>query len=306
MNGGGAAQLRAGRESTRHPLCRSLHSCRRTGCHHCAKEPGADTEMSRSLPSPDLFDRIYLQDLVYQADCWKLCGDAHCCSFARYKKRFRFFGGGAPKQELILLPGEFEYLEARGWTAQFHGFERRTRVYEFGPGRLLYDTVTSARPGCACDHETRTTVCRLYPMLPVLGPDGALAAVEPLGLYEELEHLDGLESACRLDSLPFPQINVYLELAALLGSDPVLCFHLAAYRLAKRNLANGLRDARDRTGKSAFALFETALLRRRLFDHETLRAELAELWRRFEETRGSEFALAMDGIPHAEELQENS
>jgi hypothetical protein len=258
------------------------------------------------MPDPTVsrepFEQIYSLDLVFEPDCWRLCGDAHCCSFARHKARFRLLkGDGKPAQELPLLPGEFEFLEAQGWSAQFHEFERRTLVYDFGPGRVLYDTVTSARPGCACDHDTRTAVCRLYPLLPVFAADGRIVATEPLGVYEELELLDGLEPACRLSSLPFPQLNLYLELANAIGASPVLRFHLMAYRLAKRHLADRIGAAREETGRSAFSLFETAFLRRRLFDHDALKGELVSLWDEFLALSGPSFAEAMEGLPKAGE-----
>lgn len=237
-----------------------------------------------------VFAEAYAIDLVYQPGCWQLCGDAHCCSFARHKARFRMLGGGhRPAQELPLLPGEFEFLESRGWTSQFHEYERQVLNYDFGPGQVSYETVTSARPGCACDHETRTTVCRLYPLLPVYAEDGALAGVEPLGLYEELEILDGLEPACRLEALPFPQLGLFIALARTLAREPALRFHLMAYRLAKRHVAARVGKSREETGKSAFSLFEIALLRRRLFDHDSLKAELAALWETFAARHGANF-----------------
>jgi len=237
-----------------------------------------------------VFERVYSLDLVYEPDCWRLCGDAHCCSFARHKARFRLLGtGDRPAQELPLLPGEFDFLESRGWVSQFHDYERKTVRYDFGPGAVTLDTVTSARPGCACDHATRTTVCRLYPLLPVYEAGGALAGTEPLGLYEELEILDGLEPACRIAALPFGQLNLYLELTRLLGDDPALRFHLMAYRLVKRHIAERLGSARATSGKSAFSLFESGFLRRRLLDHPQIKAELAALWEDFASRHGPAF-----------------
>jgi len=254
--------------------------------------------MSDQITSSRPFDRIYSVDLVYQPDCWKLCGDAHCCSFSRHKARFKLLkGDGKPAQELPLLPGEFDFLSERGWTAQFRNVTRRTVVYCFGPGRVVYDTITSDRPGCACDHDTRTTVCRLYPLLPVFATDGRLLGTEPLGLYEELERIDGLEPACRLETLPFPQLNLYLELANAIASDPVLLFHTMAYRIVKHHVAARLEAARGETGSSSFSLFERALLRRKIFDHEAIKAELAILWAVFAERHGTAFLKAMEALP---------
>lgn len=266
-------------------------------------------EAPRAAAGPDLsrvFAAIYDTDLVYRPGCWTLCGDAHCCSFRRHKARFRLMArdGG---QELPLLPGEFDFLAARGWTAQFEPYERERRVHDFGPARLVVDRLTSRRPGgCACDHATRTTVCRLYPLLPVLGPDGGLVATERLGLYEELEALDGADPACRVDALPFDQLALFLRIAGAIGGEPILAFHLEAYRLAKRHVASRLADAVRPPGgdptappRSAFQAFEAAFLRRRLVDAEVLDAELAALWARFRDRHGRGFTEPLETLTAA-------
>ena len=62
-----------------------------------------------SLRFESVFETIYSTDLVYAPDCWKLCGDAHCCNFMRYKSKMSILGKNL-FQELPLLPGEFEFL----------------------------------------------------------------------------------------------------------------------------------------------------------------------------------------------------
>jgi hypothetical protein len=250
-----------------------------------------------------LYEAIYSTDLVYRAGCWSLCGDAHCCSFRRHKARFRLMArdGG---QELPLLPGEFEFLESRGWTRQFEPFARERTVHDFGPARLVVDRVTSRREGgCACDHGTRTTVCRLYPLLPVLGYDGGLIGTERLGLYEELEALDGAEPACRIDALPFDQLGLFLRIAGLIGGEPVLAFHLEAYRIAKRHVTARLGASLQAPGgdgtaprRSAFQAFEGAYLRSKLVDRPALDAELAALWQRLRERHGTAFTERLEAL----------
>ncbi len=264
--------------------------------------PQLDAPQAAAALAP-VFDALYDTDLVYRSGCWTLCGDAHCCSFRRHKARFRLMARDAG-QELPLLPGEFDYLAARGWTRQFEPFERERTVHDFGPARLVVDRVTSRREGgCACDHGTRTTVCRLYPLLPVLGPDGGLVATERLGLYEELEALDGAEPACRIDSVPFDQLRLLLRIAGLIGSEPVLAFHLEAYRIAKRHVAERLRasmtppaESAAAPARSAFQAFEAAYLRRRLFDRPALDTELADLWTRFRERHGDAFTEPLEAL----------
>ncbi len=219
----------------------------------------------------EVFDRLYRTDLVFEPGCWQLCGDAHCCSFSRHKAGFELFSAAA--QELPLIPGEWAYLNERGVAAQFAPSELRAHEYALGDYTIRWNTVASRRPGCACDHDTRTLVCRLYPLLPVYRLDGQLIATEPLGMYEELETLEGLPRACQVDAVPFDQLNLFLDVARSLGNDRVWRFYLLAYRHTKRHVFDRLAASRT-ASTTAFRQFELAMLRRRLVDHDVLRHDL--------------------------------
>ncbi len=113
----------------------------------------------------EIFDEIYQTDLVYEKDCFKLC-DAHCCSgFASHKAQFKFMATGH-FNELPLLPGEYEYMKARGYLEQFGDHDHRVIPFELSKRSIKYETIVSRKPGCACNHATRTTICRLYPLIP--------------------------------------------------------------------------------------------------------------------------------------------
>jgi hypothetical protein len=109
----------------------------------------------------DAFHQIYSTDLEYVPACWKLCGDAHCCSFARYKAKFKLIAR-KPFQELPLLPGEYEFLASRGWLKQFGDYDHQVSSYSFGSRSMRIESNVSRRPSCACDHATRPTIYRLY------------------------------------------------------------------------------------------------------------------------------------------------
>jgi len=230
-------------------------------------------DLSRSI-----FDQAYSTNLVYEAGCWQKCGDAHCCSFARHKSKFRFFAR-EPAQELPLLPGEWAYLCERGWDKQFGDHEVRAHDYEIDGYKMQWTSVVSRRPHCACDHGTRTVICRLYPLLPVLDVSGKLIKTEAMGMYEELEQLDGMAPACQVTSLSFEQMNLLLELVNTLAAHPVLRFYLMAYHRTKRHVFDRL--AKVEGVASAFQKFEASMLRRRLMDHQALSAELNALRSQF-------------------------
>ncbi|MDB6116791.1 MAG: hypothetical protein JWO08_572 [Verrucomicrobiaceae bacterium] len=245
------------------------------------------------MPLPEearaAFATIYATDLVFEPDCWKLCGDAHCCSFTRHKAKFRLMAKDQ-SQELPLLPGEWEFLCENGWDKQFGEHEFRADVHEVAGRKLRIESVVSKRPMCVCDHGTRTTVCRLYPLVPQYEINGHLAGTEPLGIYEELERLDGLDPACKITGLGYPQLNLFLVLTNTLASHPVLLFYLMAYRITKRHAAEAVMAKKTAAPEqSAFRHFETAYLRRQLINQEALDKELAELLTAFSTHYGQRF-----------------
>lgn len=236
------------------------------------------------------FEQIYATDLTYVPGCWTLCGDAHCCSFSRYKARFKLIANSS-FQELPLLPGEFEFLHEKGWLKQFGDYEHRVSEYSFGNRTLRIEAIVSKRPNCACDHATRPTICRLYPYFPVFDIDGAMTAVETVGLYEIMEELDNLPSACKIESIPPAELNKLLEVAGKIGRNPRWLYYMAAYRVAKQHVRARLVELRGTADTSVFKVFENALLRRRLLAHDQLKQALSELADQFEQRYGAEFSL---------------
>lgn len=237
------------------------------------------------------FHRIYETDLRYIRDCWKLCGDAHCCSFSRYKANFKLIAQ-THVQELPLLPGEYEFLEENGWTAQFQDFEHKVIAYQLDDRVIRIESIVSRRPNCACDQATRTTICRLYPMLPVLEISGKFVGVDRIGLYEELEALGDLIPACRVDTLPINEMDKLLTIVTAIASSPTAVYQLMAYRLAKNHVFTRLARDRKNSTVDVFSQFEMAFLRKRLFDHETLRRDLIDLADAFKAQYGEQFDLA--------------
>ncbi len=236
------------------------------------------------------FERIYATDLVYVPECWKLCGDAHCCSFARYKSRFKMLAR-TPFQELPLLPGEYEYLKSRDGLKQFGDHDHKVVEFEIDGYRLKSESIVSRRPNCACDHDIRPTVCRLYPLLPVFDVAGNFVGTEKMGIYEEIEQIAGLDVACQLNSLPFNQLNDFLAITNELSKSWVHLFYLEAYRLTKSHVSLQLANRFEAQERDIFAIFEAGFIRRNLIDSKVLRATLSDLARRFEKQYGDQFKL---------------
>jgi hypothetical protein len=237
------------------------------------------------------FELVYGTDLVFRPECWKLCGDAHCCTFGRHKARFALIGRGAA-QELPLLPGELDFLVATGRLGRFARHQVRRAEYRFGPHRLGIDSLVIAEAACGCDHDARTTVCRLYPVQPVFDEAGHLAGIERLGIYDQLESLDGGETICRIDSVPLSQMPALLAITSAIAADPVALFHVMAYDLAHKHVSARVAARKAARPASAFRIFETMFLRQELFDRDELDSALTDLAARFARRYGPGFRLA--------------
>jgi len=236
-------------------------------------------------------EELYATDLVYVKDCFTLCGDAHCCSFARHKKRFTILGR-KHFQELPLLAGEYEFLRSRGWLGQFGDHDRKQVELPLPDGRVVRgESIVSRRPGCACDHATRPIVCRLYPLLPVFETDGRLVGIEEFGVYELLERAEGLDRACAIRQVPLEQLAVFLKFCAVLASRPLWLFQLAAYRATKSHVERRIAHDKASSGNSAFKVFEWGFLRANLIRREELAQHLAGVVDDFAARWGPEFDL---------------
>lgn len=237
------------------------------------------------------FDKIYDTDLVFVEGCWKLCGDAHCCSFSRHKAKFKFLYK-TPGQELPLLPGEYEFLSQNGYLQQFQDHEHRVINYAFGEGRTLkIETIISRRPGCACDHGTRPTICRLYPSFPIFDVDGRLTGLDRVGIYDAMENIDGAERICKVDSIPLSEMQKFLTIACSISAEPRALFYMMAYHLTHTYLRDRLVALKGDQALSVFSVFENALLRGKLIEADILKARLNDLADRFEARWPGQFHL---------------
>ena len=170
------------------------------------------------------FEAIYRTDLVYAPDCWKRCGDAHCCNFSRYKSSMGITAD-KPFQELPLLPGEMQFLVETGFIRDFGEIEHRVIEFPLSRGVLRAEFLVSRGKTCACQHNTRTTVCRLYPLMPRFDDAGHLIGTDTMfGMFEHIERLDVLPRACKIDAIPFSETDKLLTICRAIGSNPLHVF----------------------------------------------------------------------------------
>ncbi|SIQ87609.1 hypothetical protein SAMN05880561_105197 [Rhizobium sp. RU33A] len=240
------------------------------------------------------FEAIYNTDLIYQSDCWKLCGDAHCCTFGRHKARFKLIGRMSA-QELPLLPGEHEFLIESGLIDSFAEHSHRCVEFRFGDHRLMIESLVIKEAICACRHDARTTVCRLYPVLPVFDIGGRMIGIDKLGIYDQLEAMDGAASICQIKSVPLTELPKLLAIGQAIASDPRSLFYVTAYHLAQshviRQVEMFLQTVESGGRPDPFRAFETLLLRQKAINTGEFETELINLAERFTARYGDAFRL---------------
>lgn len=258
--------------------------------------PAIPTAAPTALRFGDAFDAIYATDLIYAPDCWKLCGDAHCCNFARYKSQMGVTSGHT-FQELPLLPGEMEFIRARNFDRDFGEFEHRVIDFPLTRGVMKLEFLVSRGKTCACRHDTRTTVCRLYPLLPVFDDGGKMTGVDTLfGMFEHIERLDVLPRACQITSVPFGETEKLLAICNAIGTNPTQVFYLKAFELAKAHATAKIEAARRSVppGRqvSSFRIFQGLYALKQLLDPAVMRRELDVLANRFAALHGDRFSIS--------------
>ena len=189
------------------------------------------------------------------------------------------------------MPGEYEFLASKGWLKQFGDYDRKIIEFPIDGYSLKIESIVSRKPNCACEHNTRPTICRLYPLLPIFNAAGQLIGTESMGIYEEMERIAGLETACQLTSLPFEQINKFMAIVVELSKNPLHLYYLEAYRITKQQVSKTLEARSLSSNRDVFTVFESGFIRQNLVYSEQLRTELNELARQFQDKHGDRFQL---------------
>jgi hypothetical protein len=198
-------------------------------------------------------------------------------------------------QELPLLPGEMEFLKSRGWTRQFGEFEHRVIDFPLDAGTMKLEFLVGRSKTCACEHDTRTTACRLYPLLPIYDLDGRVVGVDTrFGMFEEVESIDQTERACKIDQVPFSELGKFVTIANAIAQNPTHHFYVMAFRLAKVSAVQRLRATRQCAAPniSTLRIFEGLFALKQLLDPNIIRPQLNDLADQFKRRHRERFTVA--------------
>jgi hypothetical protein len=243
-----------------------------------------------------VFDAIYGVDLVFKPGCWALCSDAHCCHFSRYKS-----AGDTAFHEIPLLPGEWAYLNRTGYIRQYENCRQLRLEVSLTTGTMAYESLRIPATQCPCTHDIRPTICRLYPLLPVYSAtDGLIGVDTRVTLFDVIEEVFDLPRVCRIGEIPFSELQKFMALTRALGSEPVLVFHLIAYKLVKDALRRCLLQMVAAAGRPSGSREEiaariTALQRdlvAKAVNWGAVKSELNELGNQFRAIHGASFTLS--------------
>lgn len=246
-----------------------------------------------------VYDFIYSTDLVYKPQCWKLCGDAHCCNFSRYKS-----GPSRHIQEIPLLPGEWQYMSDKGYLGQYKDPEHTVFKVKLNVGVLSYEAIKIPTIGCPCDHGRRPTVCRLYPLAPRYDLDRGFAGVDStFSMMEIAEEFLGVPRSCQIEAVPFQELEKFIAISKAIETEPVIMFQFMVFDLLKTLLRAGLKDNKDQIVEeefnlsekgrisNAFKMIQLAFLRGVAIDWARAKMALEDLGARFKKMYGPAFRL---------------
>lgn len=177
------------------------------------------------------FDAIFETDLVYKQDCWKLCGDGHCCHFDRYKRNSSEQGF----QTLPLLAGEYEYMQRRGILEKYVEMDLQRTNIDLENGTWHIDMLrVRADSACPCEHDLRPTVCRIYPLWPIFSVSQGLVGISTTpSQFEVMETLGGLERACKISGTTFVEFEKFLKICAAISANPRVMFSVMIMALCR-------------------------------------------------------------------------
>ena len=238
----------------------------------------------------ETFDAIFNTDLIYAKDCWELCGDAHCCHFDRYRK----FAGDSERgfQKIPLLTGEYEYMKRRGLLNQYSEFEREVTCVTLVAGEFNFDLLSiPADRACPCDHSRRPTICRLYPLMPILSPTDKLIGVDAnCSQFEVVEDLGGMQRACQLTGTSFVEFGKFITICTAISRNPRTMFSAMFLHLFLVMFRSTIKASMKKNGVTVFQAIQTLAGQESFVDQAKLADELDSLTNQFQAEFGPDFS----------------
>jgi len=122
-------------------------------------------------------------------------------------------------------------------------------------------------------------------------------------MMEIAEEFLGVPRSCRVDAVPFQELEKFIAISKAIETEPVIMFQFMALDLLKTLLRAGLKDNKDQIVKEdfnlsdkvqisdAFEMIQLAFLRGVAIDWGRAKMALEDLGARFKKTYGPAFRL---------------
>jgi hypothetical protein len=242
------------------------------------------SDMRTASARPVPWQAIHRDSFIYEDQCWKTCNGGACCKIDHPEYDFQLF----PKTGTIILYLEDEYRwfgehgKAAGETTT--GSTPQVISFDFGGPRPL----TLIQVGCKLLGQCQGVIdkpllCKVFPMMPVLGIDGSVQEIVPASIFELTMQLMGFKTLCTIidkTKLYWHKWKAKPELLRSLN-HPYLILHLQA----AKHFADVYREEllqsealRGLTGKAFWSAWEIEYLLGNLIDADLLARKLLQTY----------------------------
>jgi hypothetical protein len=230
-----------------------------------------------ALYSPPVpWERIHRETFLYEGQCWTTCNGGFCCNHNHPDFQFRLIP--TTGSTILYLEDEFRWLTQHGKapTAEVMGSALQEMTFDFGgPRPLTFMQIHCRLLGKCQGVIDKPLLCKVYPMLPVLGIDGALEDIAPSSVFELTMQVRGSRTPCTVVDKRQHYLNKWRNDPEQLESlrHPYIILHLQAakhFADVYRDRLNDNEALRGLCGKDFWQAWEMEYLLGNLVDAERL------------------------------------
>jgi len=232
--------------------------------------------MERPPLEPIAWERIHSQSFLFEDRCWTTCNGGFCCSNNHPDFQFQLIPTRGTT--IIYLEEEYEWLSRHGTVPGPHttGAVPNTLSFDFGgPRPLSIIHIPCHLLGLCQGVIDKPLLCKIYPMLPILGIDGELDDIYPASIFELTMGLIGAPTPCTIAAKRKHYFDSWKNAPERLEAlrHPYLIFHLQAarhYSDIYRVQLEANAKLRGLTGKDFWKRWELQYLSGQLIDTDLL------------------------------------
>jgi hypothetical protein len=240
--------------------------------------------LATTFAPPVSWESIHRETFLLEEQCWTTCNGGFCCSNNHPDFQFQLIPTAGTT--ILYMEEEYRWLAAHGKVPdpQTPGGVANLVSIDFGGPRPLSLVQTTCRLLGRCNGVIdKPLLCKLYPMLPVLGIDGALEDVIASSIFELTMRLAGINTPCTVAAREQHYLQKWRNAPEHLEPlrHPYIIFHLQAARhftdvYTRKFEAN--EALRGLTGKLFWRMWEIEYLTGGLMDGDLLAEKIRQTY----------------------------